>query len=101
MSGRQKSGASLQTWQTIFALMRQGHAQREIARQLHISIGTVSYYVRKGQPPFDARYWTAGEVDEALRRATNERLNASRKRHKSHVSRTPKVVRLDERRRAR
>lgn len=114
MSGRARSEISADRYQQVWWYLRRGHSQRAIARKLKISVGTVSYYVRKGIPPYDSRYDTDRPIPDdllteselsarkALARTTNVRQTPARKPGLSHVSRTPRppvVSSLDDRRR--
>ncbi len=114
MSGRARSEISADRYQLVWWYLRHGHSQRAIARQLKISVGTVSFYVRKGIPDYDERYDTDRPLPDslltetelsarkALARTTNVRQTGARKPGSSHVSRTPRpaaVSSLDDRRR--
>ena len=56
MSGRRKSEQSMETYQLIWRAHRRGQAGRRIAWDLKIDPSTVRYYLRLGEPPFDAHY---------------------------------------------
>ena len=56
MSGRRKSEQSMETYQLIWRAHRRGQAGRRIARDLKLDPSTVRYYLRLGEPPFDAHY---------------------------------------------
>ena len=56
MSGRAKSEKSMEHWQLIWRAHRRGQAGRRIARDLKLDPSTVRYYLRLGEPPFDAHY---------------------------------------------
>jgi hypothetical protein len=113
MSGRARSEISADRYQRIWWYLRHGYSQRRIARELKISVGTVSYYKRLGLPPYDWRYDTDQPVpddllsDTELRarktRTTNVRQTGLPGSRSSHVSRTggKPVTRLDDARRRR
>lgn len=46
----------METYQLIWRAHRRGQAGRRIARDLKIDPSTVRYYLRLGEPPFDAHY---------------------------------------------
>jgi len=56
VSSRQKSEKSMTNWQLIWRAHRRGQAGRRIARDLKLDPSTVRYFLRKGEPPFDAHY---------------------------------------------
>ena len=114
MSGRARSEISADRYQQVWWYLRHGYSQRAIARTLKISVGTVSYYKRRGIPPYDSRYDTDRPLpddlltDSELRarkaRTTNVRQTGAAQAGKSHISRTPRpsaVLSLDARRRRR
>jgi transcriptional regulator with XRE-family HTH domain len=111
VSGRAKGAVSRDRHQKVWWYLRRDFSQREIAGKLGISVGTVSYYVRQGIPPYDPDYDTDRPIQddlltEAERRArtTTVRLPRAPKPEKSYVSRTPrppKVASLDAARRRR
>jgi Winged helix-turn-helix DNA-binding len=112
MSGRARSEISADRWQKVWWYLRHGYSQRAIARKLSISVGTVSYYVKRGLPDYDWRYDTDRKIpddlltDSELRarkaRTTNVRQPEAQQPGKSHVSptpRSPRVASLDAHRR--
>ena len=114
MSGRAKSEISADRYQRVWWYLRHGYSQRAIARQLSISVGTVSYYKRLGLPDYDERYDTDAPIPLALltegerlareNRTTNVRLPGQPQPGLSRVSRTPRpprVASLDAHRRRR
>ena len=114
MSGRARSEISADRWQKVWWYLRHGYSQRAIARKLSISVGTVSYYVKRGLPDYDWRYDTDRTLDDSLfseaelqarkARTTNVRQTGAQQPGKSHVSRTPRppaVTSLDAARRRR
>jgi len=46
----------MRNWQLIWRAHRRGQAGRRIARDLKLDPSTVRYYLRLGEPPFDAHY---------------------------------------------
>jgi hypothetical protein len=114
VSGRARSEISADRYQKVWWYLRHGYSQRAIARQLSISLGTVSYYKRLGLPDYDEKYDTDAPIPLALltegerlareNRTTNVRQTDARKPGSSHVSRTPRpaaVSSLDAHRRKR
>ncbi len=111
MSGRARSEISADRYQQVWWYLRHGHSQRAIARQLKISAGTVSYYVKLGVPRYDSRYDTDAPIPDDLltesellarkARTTNARPTATQPRGLSRVGRAPRppeVTSLDARR---
>lgn len=114
MSGRARASVSYDRYQKVWWHLRHDFSQREIAAKLKISLGTVSYYVKRGLPPYDWRYDTDKPIpddlltDSELRarkaRTANVRLTEAQKPGKSYGSRTPRrptVTSLDAARRRR
>ncbi len=114
MSGRARASVSRDRHQKVWWYLRRDFSQREIAGKLGISVGTVSYYVRQGIPPYDPDYDTDRPIpddlltDSELRarkaRTANVRLTGAQKPGKSYGSRTPRpsrVTSLDDARRRR
>lgn len=111
MSGRAKSAVSRDRHQRTWWYLRRGCSQREIAGKLGISLGTVTYYVKQGIPPYDRFYDTDRPIPEDLlddderdERTANVRRRHGRKPPKSYVRRTsslPEVASLDDARRRR
>jgi hypothetical protein len=56
MPGRRPAKISRQRWQAVWWLKRQGLGVRESAEHLKISPSLVSYYLKKGVPPYSAAY---------------------------------------------
>jgi hypothetical protein len=56
MPGRTNSARALLRWQSVWRLRREGRSQRETAQVLGIAQGTVSFYLRKGEPPHGRAY---------------------------------------------
>lgn len=46
----------MMNYQLIWRAHRRGQAARRIARDLKLDPSTVRYFLRKGEPPFDAHY---------------------------------------------
>jgi hypothetical protein len=111
VSGRAKGAVSRDRHQRVWWYLRRDFSQREIAQKLGISLGTVSYYVKQGMPPYDRYYDTDRPIpdrllddDERRERTANVRRRHSGKPPKSYVSRTsslPSVPSLDDARRRR
>jgi len=111
VSGRAKGAVSRDRHQKVWWYLRRNFTQREIAQKLGVSLGTVSYYVKQGIPPYDAYYDTDRPIpddlldeDERRGRTANVRRRLGRKPPKSYVSRPsplPKVASLDDARRRR
>jgi hypothetical protein len=115
VSGRARSEVSAWRYEEVWWYLRRDFSQRAIARKLKISGGTVSYYKRRGIPPYDQGWNTDQALPDDLltdselwdrqarqARTTNVRQTAARQPGSSHVSRTPgpsEVTSLDERRR--
>jgi DNA-binding transcriptional regulator LsrR (DeoR family) len=66
VSGRAKAELSYHRWQLTWKLTKEGHAQRDIARQLGVSLSTVQHFLDKGQPPRTVQYETVAEMDARL-----------------------------------
>jgi hypothetical protein len=114
VSGRAKAAVSRDRHQRTWWYLRRGFSQREIAQKLGISLGTVSFYVAKGIPPYDRLYDTDrqfpdGLLDEDERRERDERTTAVRRRpgrkppssYSGRTSSPPPVAGLDDARRRR
>jgi len=111
VSGRARAAVSRDRHQKVWWYLRRGFSQREIAGKLGISLGTVSYYVKQGIPPYDRYYDTDRPIPDDLRdederreRTANVRRQHGRRPQKSYVGRTsplPKVASLDGARRRR
>lgn len=111
MSGRAKTSVSKRRHQEVFWHRRHGKSAREIAQTLGISLGTVSYYLKKGIPDYDPYYDTDRPIPDDLlterelrNRTTNVRLPRGPEPGKSYGSRTPRpprVASLDAHRRRR
>ncbi len=101
MSGRARASVSRDRYQKVWWYLRRDFSQREIAGKLGISVGTVSYYVRQGIPPYDPDYDTDRPIpydllteSERRDRTTSVQLPRAPKPEKSYVSRTPRPSRV-------
>jgi hypothetical protein len=111
VSGRSKTSVSKWRHQEIFWYRRHGKSAREIAEALGISLGTVSYYLKKGIPDYDPHFDTDRPIpddllteDELRNRTTTVRPPRAPEPGKSYGSRTlrpPRISSLDAARRRR